>query len=68
MEFWKAQGTPEYQEAVFQEQQESVELAAEADDELFEDACRLVVETGTASISMIQRRFRVGYATRGAAD
>ena len=62
VEFWKAQGTPEYQEAVFQEQQESAELAAEADDELFEDACRLVVETGTASISMIQRRFRVGYA------
>lgn len=62
VEFWKAQGTPEYQEAVLQEQQEGIEIAAEADDELFDDACRLVIETGTASISMIQRRFRVGYA------
>jgi S-DNA-T family DNA segregation ATPase FtsK/SpoIIIE len=62
VEFWKARGTPEYQESLFQVQQEGTEIAAEADDELFEDACRLVVETGTASISMIQRRFRVGYA------
>lgn len=61
-EFWKAQGTPEYQEAVLQEQHEGTAIVTEADDELFDDACRLVVETGTASISMIQRRFRVGYA------
>ena len=35
------------------------------DDELFDDAVRVVVETGQASISMIQRRLRVGY-TRAA--
>lgn len=32
------------------------------DDDLLPDAVRLVVESGTASISMIQRRLRVGYA------
>ena len=32
------------------------------DDELFADAARLVVQSGEASISKVQRRFRVGYA------
>ncbi|QSO45397.1 DNA translocase FtsK [Alicyclobacillus mengziensis] len=31
-------------------------------DDLFVDAVDLVVEAGTASVSMIQRRFRVGYS------
>ncbi len=35
------------------------------DDELFEDALRLVLDLGQASASMLQRRFRVGY-TRAA--
>mgnify|MGYP000920436267 FL=1 len=35
------------------------------DDPLFEDAVRIVLETGQASISMVQRRLRVGY-TRAA--
>jgi len=43
-----------------EEQQES---AANADvDDLFMDAVDLVVEVGHASVSMIQRRFRVGYS------
>ena len=32
------------------------------DDELLPDAIRLVVENGQASISMLQRRFRIGYS------
>lgn len=32
------------------------------DDELLPDAVRIVIENGNASISMIQRRLRVGYA------
>ena len=35
------------------------------DDELFEDALRLVLDMGQASSSMLQRRFRIGY-TRAA--
>lgn len=38
---------------------------SEPEDELYNDAVDLVVEVGTASVSMIQRRFRVGY-TRAA--
>ena len=30
-------------------------------DELFEDAVRLVMDTGQASSSMLQRKFRIGY-------
>lgn len=47
---------------------ESIEAAARSgegiaeDDELFADAARLIVESGEASISRVQRRFRVGYA------
>ncbi|NLJ79695.1 MAG: DNA translocase FtsK [Firmicutes bacterium] len=59
--FWKKQGEPEYVETV---QDESPELtgAEEEDDELLEDAIRLVIENGQASISMLQRRFRIGYS------
>jgi DNA segregation ATPase FtsK/SpoIIIE, S-DNA-T family len=35
------------------------------DDDLFEDAVKLVVDMQTASVSMLQRRFRIGY-TRAA--
>lgn len=36
--------------------------AAESDDALFPDAVKLVTDMQTASVSMLQRRFRVGYA------
>lgn len=61
VDFWKRQGEPVYQEGVLQTTKEGGGVE-EADDELFDDAVRLVLETGSASISMIQRRFRVGYA------
>ncbi|WEG11564.1 DNA translocase FtsK [Pullulanibacillus sp. KACC 23026] len=37
----------------------------EVEDELFDDAVKLVVDMQTASVSMLQRRFRIGY-TRAA--
>ena len=37
----------------------------EVEDELYDEAVQLVVEMQTASVSMLQRRFRVGY-TRAA--
>src|SRR5690606_11957170 len=41
------------------------EVSTEVEDELYEDAVQLVAEMQTASVSMLQRRFRVGY-TRAA--
>ena len=34
-------------------------------DELLEDAARLIIETGQASVSLLQRRFRIGYSRAG---
>lgn len=61
VEFWKKQGEPDYQEDV-QEAAPDFSLPEEEEDELLEDAIRLVVENGQASISMLQRRFRIGYS------
>lgn len=37
----------------------------EYDDELFPEAARVVVSSGTASVSMLQRHFKIGYARAG---
>ncbi len=41
------------------------EEASSSTDELFEEALRACVEAGQASISMLQRRLRIGYARAG---
>lgn len=58
--FWKKQAEPEYEAEVLKESS-TVSVVSDDTDELLEDAIRLVVETGQASISMLQRRFRIGY-------
>ncbi|HOH46371.1 MAG TPA: DNA translocase FtsK, partial [Candidatus Cloacimonadota bacterium] len=35
------------------------------DDDLFPEAARVIVRTGTASVSMLQRHFKIGYARAG---
>ncbi len=65
-EFWKAQGEAEYVQGFLEgPKEDSVEGEAgdggEANDELFDDAVRLVFEFGKASTSLLQRRLRIGY-------
>ncbi len=63
----KRQAPPQYRDEIenFGKSKDAMgEMEAE-DDPLFEDAVRVVLETGQASISMVQRRLRVGY-TRAA--
>lgn len=57
---------PEYVEGVtnYEETAQTSEENA-YEDELLEDAVRMVLETGQASVSMLQRKFRIGY-TRAA--
>lgn len=65
--YLKTQAPPQYRDEIENYGKQTgaaIELEDE-DDELFDDAVRVVVETGQASISMIQRRLRVGY-TRAA--
>ncbi|UMZ73469.1 FtsK/SpoIIIE family DNA translocase [Natranaerofaba carboxydovora] len=64
----KEQASPEYKEELIEngnDENESVDNSQNDEDELLEDAIKLVLETKQASISLIQRRFRVGY-TRAA--
>jgi S-DNA-T family DNA segregation ATPase FtsK/SpoIIIE len=66
--FWKAQGDAEYVQGFLDSPKDDKgrDLDAEpedenADDELFDDAVRLVFEFGKASTSLLQRRMRIGY-------
>lgn len=54
-----AQQDVSYEEDMIPE--EPSELEEEVDDEVYLDAVNLVVEMQSASISMLQRRFRIGY-------
>jgi S-DNA-T family DNA segregation ATPase FtsK/SpoIIIE len=62
MNFLKQQAQPRYRPEVFEIKKE-VEAAAadETYDEMYDQAVAIVTETQQASISMIQRRLRVGY-------
>ncbi len=60
----KKQGKPVYDESIVAEKQTSEGPNGGGDDEydeLYDSAVRLVSETKQASISMIQRKFRIGY-------
>jgi S-DNA-T family DNA segregation ATPase FtsK/SpoIIIE len=73
VEFWRQQGTAEYQEHFLQapkEEREAIGPGAEGaggeapeggHDPLYEDAVRLVLDFGKASTSLLQRRLRIGY-------
>ncbi|HMS30959.1 MAG TPA: DNA translocase FtsK 4TM domain-containing protein [Candidatus Saccharibacteria bacterium] len=68
-DFIKMQREPDYNDEVVSQQ---VQISAKgglvmdmdtspADDELYQDAVRCVIESGKASASLLQRRLRVGY-------
>ncbi len=67
VEFIKQQGRPHYDEAVQKAQAEAQEGGGTDffEDDLMAQAIDMVLETGQASASMLQRRFRIGY-TRAA--
>jgi S-DNA-T family DNA segregation ATPase FtsK/SpoIIIE len=74
-DFWRAQATAKYNEQLLEAPKEDdgksgnesgggsgESGSAEGDDdELFQDAVRVVCETGRASTSTLQRRLRIGY-------
>jgi S-DNA-T family DNA segregation ATPase FtsK/SpoIIIE len=69
VEFWRSQGTAQYQERFLEAPREDGESegggvsgsAEDDNDELFQDAVRIVLEYGKASTSLLQRRLRIGY-------
>ncbi len=64
VDFLKKQGKPVYEKSIL-EMKDSDDKGGSSDDEeqdeRWEDALRLVAETKQASISMVQRRLRIGY-------
>jgi S-DNA-T family DNA segregation ATPase FtsK/SpoIIIE len=70
-DFWSDQGEPDFAVELLETPQITKEEGDGDDefdpdsDDLLEQAASLVVEGGTASVSMIQRRLRVGYTRAG---
>jgi DNA segregation ATPase FtsK/SpoIIIE, S-DNA-T family len=67
---WAKQGEPEFEAELLESHEEAAGEGGEGDfdpdsDDLLDEAIRLVVQTETASVSMVQRRLRVGYTRAG---
>jgi DNA segregation ATPase FtsK/SpoIIIE, S-DNA-T family len=67
---WSKQGEPEFEDELLETPEDAADESRDDDfdpdsDELLDEAIRLVIQTETASVSMIQRRLRVGYTRAG---
>jgi S-DNA-T family DNA segregation ATPase FtsK/SpoIIIE len=64
--FVKAQGSPDYLDAITEEDEAAIDMAGgnaknSTDDEFYDQAAALVGREGKASTSFIQRHFQIGY-------
>jgi DNA segregation ATPase FtsK/SpoIIIE, S-DNA-T family len=64
---WRAQGEPVFEQELLDgpERDESEEELSPDEDDLLREAVTIVAQTQTASVSMLQRRLRVGYTRAG---
>jgi DNA segregation ATPase FtsK/SpoIIIE, S-DNA-T family len=65
---WRRQGEPEYEEELLERHEaddDSEHELSPDEDDLLGEAVALVAQTQTASVSMLQRRLRVGYTRAG---
>jgi len=61
-EFVKSQGQPDYNEEItYVAEKEGTDELDEEKDELYFQALRTIAESGQASISMLQRKLKIGY-------
>jgi DNA segregation ATPase FtsK/SpoIIIE, S-DNA-T family len=64
-DFLREQGAPEYRMEILDTKPPGEDggdgMGGEVQDEMYDEAVRIVMETNQASISMIQRRLRIGY-------
>ena len=59
--FLRKQGKPVFNELITAEEKTAAALEFEKDD-LYDEASRIVVQSGQASISYLQRRLRIGFS------
>ncbi len=64
VDFIKSQAEPVYDEEILKEQQKSSFINGQKD-EFYDQAVKVIMESGQASVSILQRRLRLGY-TRAA--
>jgi S-DNA-T family DNA segregation ATPase FtsK/SpoIIIE len=62
VEWWRRQATPVYDKQLVEAQQ-SAPAEEHADGERLIEAARLVVRSGYGSVSLLQRKMRIGYVT-----
>ena len=62
MEFIKGQQQPIYNETILKQQTSGMSTMIGEKDELYEEAIRIVMETNQASVTILQRRLRLGYS------
>ena len=60
--FLRKQGKPVYDESITSEEKGGAEAIEFEKDDLYDDAARIVVQSGQASISYLQRRLRIGFS------
>jgi len=64
VDFLRAQGAPDYQMEILETKapsEDGLDCGGFEADDLYDEAVRIVLETNQASVSMIQRRLRIGY-------
>jgi hypothetical protein len=61
VQFWRGQGEPAYVESLVHAGEGAAPEEASASDALLVDAARLVIRAGYASVSLLQRKMRIGY-------
>jgi DNA segregation ATPase FtsK/SpoIIIE, S-DNA-T family len=60
--FLRKQGKPTYDESITAEEKSAAEAIELDKDDLYDEAARIVVQSGQASISYLQRRLRIGFS------
>jgi DNA segregation ATPase FtsK/SpoIIIE, S-DNA-T family len=60
--FLRKQGKPSYDETITAEEKTAADAIEMDKDDLYDEAARIVVQSGQASISYLQRRLRIGFS------
>ena len=60
--FLRKQGKPMYDESITAEEKTAADAIEMEKDDLYDEAARIVVQSGQASISYLQRRLRIGFS------
>jgi S-DNA-T family DNA segregation ATPase FtsK/SpoIIIE len=60
--FLRKQGKPTYDETITAEEKTAADSVEFDKDDLYDEAARIVVQSGQASISYLQRRLRIGFS------